>query len=310
MLGPDVLIATHSTEIISEVEPDELVLVNKQRKSAKRVSNPSQLQDVFSVLGSNLNPTLTQLAKTKCAVFVEGKDFQIFTAFARKLGYTRVANRATFAVISVEGFNPQKVRDLAIGIELTLGTTISKAVIFDRDYRPDKVIKDVLSELKEIASYAFIHNCKEIENYLLSLEALSRATKQRMKERGGEFDDDKVKGDIFDTLKMITDSIRHDVESQYLAKYYQYMKSLDTSIDPATCNREALQKFGAIWSDFPSRMQIVPGKRILSMLNQQLQQKYQINLTNNLIISSFARDDIPDDMVNIIHSLEKFGKEE
>ena len=29
------------------------------------------------ILGSNLNPILTQLAKTKRVLFVEGKDFQI-----------------------------------------------------------------------------------------------------------------------------------------------------------------------------------------------------------------------------------------
>jgi len=40
-----------------------------------------QIQGVFSALGSNLNPTLTQLAKSKRAVFVEGKDFQIIGAF-------------------------------------------------------------------------------------------------------------------------------------------------------------------------------------------------------------------------------------
>jgi energy-coupling factor transporter ATP-binding protein EcfA2 len=80
-LGPDILIATHSTEIISEAAPEDLLIINKKLKSAKRIKDPSELQNVFSVLGSNLNPTLTQLAKTRRAVFVEGKDFQIIALF-------------------------------------------------------------------------------------------------------------------------------------------------------------------------------------------------------------------------------------
>ncbi|MCZ7584440.1 MAG: ATP-binding protein [Deltaproteobacteria bacterium] len=36
-LGPDILIATHSIEIISEVEPEDLLLVNKKHRSAKRI---------------------------------------------------------------------------------------------------------------------------------------------------------------------------------------------------------------------------------------------------------------------------------
>ncbi len=30
-LGPDILIATHSAEIIAEAEPDDIVLINKQQ---------------------------------------------------------------------------------------------------------------------------------------------------------------------------------------------------------------------------------------------------------------------------------------
>jgi len=136
-LGPCILIATHSTEIISEVEPDAILNVNKRFRSARRVQNSHELEMVFSVLGSNLNPTLTQLAKTKRVVFVEGKDFILFARFARRLGIDSVANRSHFAVVPVGGFNPQKVKDFSAGMELTLGAKLIKAVIFDRDYRCD-----------------------------------------------------------------------------------------------------------------------------------------------------------------------------
>ncbi len=82
-LGPDVVIATHSTEIIAECDPSNLLNVNKKNRSAQRVKDISQLKRLFSTLGSNLNPTLTQLAKTRRVVFVEGLDFQILSVFAR-----------------------------------------------------------------------------------------------------------------------------------------------------------------------------------------------------------------------------------
>jgi energy-coupling factor transporter ATP-binding protein EcfA2 len=75
-LGPDILIATHSTEIIAEAEAGDLLVVNKRARSAKRIMDPRGLQDLFELLGSNLNPTLTQLAKARRALFVEGKDGQ------------------------------------------------------------------------------------------------------------------------------------------------------------------------------------------------------------------------------------------
>jgi hypothetical protein len=73
-LGPDIVIATHSTEIVTEAEPDDIVLINKKHRKARRIKHPSQLTEVFGSLGSNLNPILTQLAKTRRVVFVEGRD--------------------------------------------------------------------------------------------------------------------------------------------------------------------------------------------------------------------------------------------
>jgi energy-coupling factor transporter ATP-binding protein EcfA2 len=64
-LGPDILVATHSTEMISEAEPRDLLLIRKGAASGKRLTNVSQLQTVFGVLGSNANPILTQLAKSR-----------------------------------------------------------------------------------------------------------------------------------------------------------------------------------------------------------------------------------------------------
>lgn len=88
-LGPDVLIATHSTEIISEADPYDLLLVSKKYKSARRIRNPSQVQWVFRALGSSLNPILTQLAKTRRVLFVEGTDFTSYRVLRRALAIPR-----------------------------------------------------------------------------------------------------------------------------------------------------------------------------------------------------------------------------
>lgn len=55
-LGPDVLIATHSTEIITDAEADDILLINKRQRNASRIKRSSQLHEVFSTLGSNINP--------------------------------------------------------------------------------------------------------------------------------------------------------------------------------------------------------------------------------------------------------------
>lgn len=183
-LAPAIVLATHSTEIISEVEVENIVHISRKWRSAKRFSDSKQLHDIFLTLGSRLNPALTQLARTRVVLFLEGQDFKILSKFARKLGLHNVANQTGFAIIPSQGFNPQKVIALVQGMELSLGFTLSKAVIFDRDYRCDAEIEEIWRVLENKFDLVTIHDCKEIENYLLRPEPLAREITHRIKAAG------------------------------------------------------------------------------------------------------------------------------
>lgn len=305
--GPDVLIATHSTEIISESDPGDLLVVNKKAKSAKRIKNPAQLQDVFSILGSNLNPTLTQLAKTKRVIFVEGKDFQILSAFARKLGRQEVANRTDFAVVPVEGFNPQKVSDFSKGIEMTLGAKLLKAVIFDRDYRADDEVAHVSNELKKYVDLAHIHQRKEIENYVLAPSVIDRALAKRISEYNSRTDNDVKCGEkAKDILMQLTDRMKNMISGQYLSKRMEYERSKQPGLDNATINQRLLEEFDNVWSTLSSRMNVVPGKDILSHLNNYLQGKYVVTLSSGAIIAEMMPEEVSPEIHHLMEQLDKF----
>lgn len=309
-LGPDMLLATHSTEIVSEADPDDLVVVNKRLASGKRIRDPSDLQRVFQVLGSNLNPILTQLAKTKRALFVEGKDFQVLARFARKLGRNEVANRADFAVIPVDGFNPQKVKDFSKGIETTLGAPIRSGVIFDRDYRSQEEVDTVSEQLGKVSSFAVIHGRKELENFLLEPASLKRAIERRLAERKKRTGAaPSFAEDMPTLLAQLTDALRNKVQAQFLARRQQFEKSLHPDHDFTTINEPILAEFDRLWSDVDTRLRVVPGKEVLALLNKHLQEKYEITLSVAAVIEGYARDDISEEMRALIDRIDKFRKE-
>jgi hypothetical protein len=310
-LGPDILIATHSTEIISETDPSDLLIINKKSKSAKRIKDHSEIQNIFAVLGSNLNPTLTQLAKTKRVVFVEGKDFQLIAALARKLGRDQVANRSDFAVIPVEGFNPNKVKDFSHGMELTLGTSILKCAIFDRDYKSAHEVEETRKALSKFCAIAHIHKRKEIENYLLEPIPLQRVINQRIHDRKQRGDNTKdLLEDVGDILVKLTEELKNEVQGQYLAKREPYEGRLHPNHDPATIKTRLLSEFDELWSDFNSRMQLVPGKQVLAMFGKYLQTEYNVSLSINAIIAAFEKEEIPDEIKELIMSLDHFRTKE
>ena len=116
--------ATHSLEILTEAEPDDIVVINKKRERVRESADGSRGTRCIRHSCTGLNPVLTQLAKTRATVFVEGKDFQIIGRFAAKLGNSAVGNRRDFAVVPVEGFNPERIRSLRTGMEATLAVRI------------------------------------------------------------------------------------------------------------------------------------------------------------------------------------------
>lgn len=309
-LGPDILIATHSIEIISESDSDDLLVINKSYQSAKRIKDPTQLQKVFQILGSNLNPILTQLAKNKRALFVEGKDFQILSKFARKLNKNQVANRSDFTVISVEGFNPEKVKDFSKGIALTLGTQIITSVVFDRDYRSDIEVNVLQADLKKTNKLAHIHQRKEIENYLLESQAIEKAINKKLLDRKKRIGDAiKFEEQVDDLLEKITSPLRHKTEAQYISKRLSFEKNVYPNLDDSTITEKIMMEFEEQWEKIENRLCIVPGKQVFSLLNKYLQENYKITLTFSQVIDGFSPDNVPDEISSLIESIDLFRLE-
>jgi energy-coupling factor transporter ATP-binding protein EcfA2 len=308
-MGPDILIATHSTEIITEAETDDIVLINKQRTSARRIKNPSQLEEVFSILGSNLNPILTQLAKTRRVVFVEGQDFQLLSKFAHRLGNSQVGNRSDFAVVPIEGFNPERIRNLKSGMETTLGGKILVAAVLDKDYRSEKERLWIETECKSFCNFAKIHRCKEIENYLLIPDAIDRSAARKI------FDQAKRSGKTPPSFVPFAASFLDDfcqnrksyIQSQYLAVRRQFEKSNTSSINEATFNEEVLTEFETLWATSMSRILVAPGKEALAAVNRHLQNQYGINITPTSIVDVMKVDEVSEEMRGLVSELGSFA---
>ena len=310
-LGPDILIATHSTEIISEAAANDIVLVDKNRKLARRINEPTQLSEVFSRLGSNLNPILTQLAKTRRAIFVEGNDFQIFSRFARKLNLDDLGRRSSFAVIPIEGFNPDRVRSLKKGIETTLGGEIRAAVVLDRDFRSDDECQAIKTQLEGSCDLARILTSKEVENSLLVPEAIDRAARKRVAERvrrtGTEIEYEETCSAV---LQAFAEEQKSYVLSQFIASRVQFVRQAASKESSATINQKAVEEFESNWSEGLRRMlQLVPGKNALSEVNQHLQELYGVSVSHASIIESFRVDEVPNEMRDLLNDLSDFTRD-
>jgi len=235
---------------------------------------------------------------------VEGKDFQVISKFARKLRYTRVANRADFAVVPVGGFNPERIRSLKKGMETTLGDSIKAIAILDRDYRSEEETSAIVEECNSFCKLVILHKCKEIENFLLVPTAIDRATNRRVKDRnkrsGKNQEFEQCADDILDAF---TAERKTFITSRYIAARQQFDRSCSPGVNTTTSSESALKELEELWSEKKNRLRLVSGEEALSAINQRLQERFGVSVTHTSIIDAMQVDEITEEMCDLIKSL-------
>ncbi len=179
-----ILVATHSTEIIKNAPLESIMDVNKG--ACKYVSNSQQIIKILSGLGSEYNPILDRILKTRRIFFVENEsDVTILQLFAKKLGLEWPNNLTVWPSASKHEYRNHVIDILKSQVE-----GIAMLSLIDRDgsdYNSiDKNLKDGSfsdkeSELPGGTKFIFARFRKwrrsEIENYLLNISVLARAAK-------------------------------------------------------------------------------------------------------------------------------------
>ena len=306
-LGCDILLATHSSEIMSEADPAEIVVIDKQKRAGERLRDVVGVQRALDTVGSAQNITLTSLARSRRVLFVEGiDDFRLLRRFARRLGLQELASGSGIVPLPSGGFGSwSRVTTLAAGIADALGSPLAIAAIYDRDYYSIEHIDEVVGALSKNLTLAHVHARKEIENYLLIPSALSRALDRILAERAARQETSPLpRADVESLLISITDPMRDDVMSQLVAKRSEKLKN--TGRDTAHIMKETMADFNQKWYELSTRLTIAPGKEVLRALRAYLQEHLGVSLTDARIIDAIHRDEIPEDMIDLLHAVDAF----
>jgi hypothetical protein len=307
--GSAILLATHSSEIMAEADPTEIILVDKRKRAGERLRDVSGVQRALNIVGSAQNITLTALARSRRVVFVEGdRDFRLLRRFARKLGHRELSAGLGLTPLESGGFGSwERITTLAAGIAEALGSPLIIAAVYDRDYFCDEHIDTVKAALERSLQFAHVHHRKEMENYLLVPGALNRALSQAVAERSARTNSASPRlMDLTDLLREITDPLKDDIQAQLMARRWEHLRG--GRQDLADVNRETMRRFGRAWDDLSLRLEIVPGKEVLAQLRGRVQTLYGVSLTDNRIIDAIRREEVPDDLAALVAALDGFRR--
>lgn len=289
----DCLLATHSPEIVSDAERSEIVLVDKKKKSGKRISSHAHMA-ALDVLGSKFNFALTDVIRQRKVLIVEGdSDFKYLKILGRKLSPTVLQGPRTLPVITIGGHRADEARSLARAMKTIIGRDVKMAMILDRDYRPDAEIIALEEAFQSEFSVAHILRKKEIENYFLTSSALEIVILSK-------FPDGGRTGDI---INQVTESMRITTQSQWVTRYTEYTQKVDPRRDPATLSGQAMLDFEKRWTNLEDRLQIVSGKTFLRELNSALQAQGLKAVTITQLAAAMRGTDIPSEMVLLLRQV-------
>ncbi len=302
-LGPRVILATHSTEIMSEADPAEILIIDKAKKSADRLSNVAGVQVALERVGSIQNITLTRLARNSRILFTEGPtDYPLLMRFARKLGFEHLPASEQITPAEGGGFSNIDHLKSFSWFCAKLGAKLHVAACFDRDFWCDEEIGSLVSTLEPQIAFIHVHKCKELENYLLVPSALDRAISQAAAERGMSVSTPDASSILIET----TQDLKIEVQAQYLAKRRQYF-SHKSSRDASTLDKETLNWFERNWVNLSSRLSIVPGKQVLQSFRSLVQKRFGLTLTDYRIVNTMHSDEISEDLKVLIAKINKFA---
>lgn len=291
---PQVIIATHSIEMISEVEARNIMMIEKRRKNMSYASDLKAVQSIIDDIGAVSNLSLTRIGNYRKCIFVEGKDLEFLSKIAEVTFPDCKETLNSIPHVSIGGFNNLSRAFGAANLffDETKGQ-IQCYCILDSDYFPDDFINEQYKKAEENHLQLHIWKRKEIENYLLEPAVLYRLIK-----RNTESYDEFIK-----KLDNLADEFRDEVFDQYAEHVKKYQRSLDVG----SANKIARKYLEKNWTNLEEKLALVGGKAFLKRLHKWYRDEYGVQISNIQILKSFKKSDLSKEIQDVIEVLSNEG---
>lgn len=302
-----VIIATHSIEILNEVEPDEIITVDPSSSTSIRLTDVSAVQKAISQIGSTQNIQLSRLARSKRCLFVEGEDFKLLKRVRDSIGENPWEEDRNFSVFSLEGFNNwTNLKRLDWVFHNVLNEQIQAFVILDGDYRTDSQNAAITQELLKSGVRFHVWDRKEIENYLLSESVVCLGVSQRLRSRQNVISNQAVAPFVQKAFADIAEELRDETFSQMLEQYHLDNRATGRSM--ATLNFEFTRDFNSSWQSADWRLARISGKSALRLLNQKLQTQFKVAISPTQLASKLDSTSAPAELLRVVREVSRFAR--
>jgi hypothetical protein len=279
------IIATHSSEIIGDVPFQNVVVIQKQERVSRSADNASQIQHALRGMGSLHSIQLSKVAQRGLILFVEGDDKAFLSDIAYKLGSRVFDSFSKIAIQELKGKgNWQHALGAAKALKQASDGEVQTALLIDSDYmlieqRADHYRRALAADLA-----LKIWSRKEIENYLISPEVISRLVTSRC---------DEAELTVEDASQLIEEVEAESRNDIILSFADVIQKAAHPRIEAKTAYQRAEALVLARLASGLRLADLASGKDFIGALSAKLQNRLGVSLTPLSLCKEMRVSEIP-----------------
>jgi hypothetical protein len=284
-------IATHSSEIISDVEPSCITVIRKRDRSSWKPGRRAFIQPVIDGLGSRHNLQLSKLASARRIALFEGEDQKFLLDAALKKSsdaYHRLAAVPSFDLGGVD--NWQQAVGAAKALFASSDGSIPVILVMDRDYKTASEVDRHIEECKRYHLNVHYWTRKEIENYLICPNVVYKIVQR------------KVSAIAKAELESLIDEASLGLKDYTIGAIADQWQLQNRRESASRALREAQSIFSSLIVDRPLR-DVVSGKRLIADVSALCKERYSVSFAPMTLCREFTWEEFPQEFRDVIDML-------
>lgn len=288
--GRQIILATHSSEMVAESDGRLTTLIDRTRRNAIRPKTDADFELLSATLGTAFNLRLARALRSRVVVFVEGQDMSVLRRFAKTLGLTAIEGEIGLTVIPLQGYsNWGRIEPFTWLCGELLPQAVKTFVILDRDYRPEEARIEIMENLKTAGICGHVWERKELESYLLSPSVVARLSGV------GETA-------VVNWFEEITKSMESDVFGRLLDE--QVRRNVSPTKHLVDVTSAFKKSFDAEWKSPEYRLKVCPPKQVVAKVNGELGASHHRTVSMATLAQAHRAAEIPQEVKDLLTSIE------
>lgn len=286
------IIATHSSEIISDVPFRNVIVIQKKESISRSAVHADEIQKSLRLMGSIHSIQLSKLAEKGLVLFTEGDDDKFLSEISFKIGVLQYDRFSKIAIYPTNGKgNWLQTLGSANTLVESSGGDIKAAILLDRDYMTDEQKVDFERRVINPNIILKIWNRKEIENYFISASAISRYIN-----RNSDRDTPVLEADVDEIIDEI--AIRN--EGEILSSFAECERPQNRTASVKTLMRSAKLTVDSRIAGGFRLIDLMSGKDAFSQLSTLCHERYGVSFSPLAICKELRRNEVPDEMSEFV----------